>query len=156
MLDPLPEPPTNALFVNVFSTGIDQNVAFRQHDEKHKKLRRVMASALHPAAARSYADLHTTTSAYFLNDIMDRMRGDVLTINARNNSEKSKSIDENGQCEVLIASIRDTIGRFIMRMTYGHVAVENDPLLAIANEVVLFLTTGFSKHYWVNDFPICE
>lgn len=75
---------------------------------------------------------------------MERMRGEIQT----------PTDDQNGDCEALVASIRDTIGRFIMRVAYGHIVVENDPLLAIANEVVVFLIIGFSKHYWVNDFPI--
>lgn len=134
--------PRNVMLIEL--AGTDRHIAFRQHDERHRKSRRVMASALHPAAARSYADLHTSSSAYFLNSIMARMKGDIDT----------PKNDKNGDCDALAASIRDTIGRFIMRMAYGHIAVDNDPLLAIANEVVVFLIIGFAKHYWVNDFPI--
>ncbi|KAF8597611.1 cytochrome P450 [Ceratobasidium sp. AG-I] len=137
--------------------GLNRSVAFRNHDERHRKSRRVMASALHPAAARSYADLHTANSAFFLNNIMSRLRGDIRTGASREGGENRIS-DGNGQgdCEALVASIRDTIGRFIMRMTYGHVVRENDLFLAIANEVVFFITVGFARHYWVNDFPILQ
>lgn len=119
-----------------------------------------MASALHPTAARSYADLHTASSAFFLNNIVGRMNGEIQTHAAESSNEddgnRSTEGDGKGDCEALVASIKDTIGRFIMRMTYGHVVRENDPLLAISNEVVVFLIVGFARHYWVNDFPIRE
>ncbi|QRW13270.1 cytochrome P450 family protein [Ceratobasidium sp. AG-Ba] len=41
-----------------------------------------------------------------------------------------------------------------MRMTYGHVVVENDPLLQMVRRQADYIMTGFAKHYWVNDLPI--
>ncbi|KAG9118574.1 hypothetical protein FRC07_006852 [Ceratobasidium sp. 392] len=104
-----------------------------------------MASSLHPAAARSYADLHTATSAFFLRDIVDRL-GAL--------SGKNHVVIEPNHSVPMVASIQDAIGRFIMRMTYGHIVVENDPLLAMVKRQAEFLLTGFAKHYWVNDIPI--
>lgn len=125
-------------------SGFGSNVGFRDHDELHKKYRRVMASSLHPAAARSYASLHATTSAFFLRDIVDR-------INALSNSEHVAI--EASHSDLLASSVQDAIGRFIMRMTYGHVAVEDDPLSRMVRSQAEFLLNGFSRHYWVNDIP---
>ncbi|KAF8754586.1 cytochrome p450 [Rhizoctonia solani] len=41
--------------------GWATSAAFRNHDETHKKMRRVLASALHPTAARSYGPQHSVT-----------------------------------------------------------------------------------------------
>ncbi|KAG9083782.1 hypothetical protein FRC06_004370, partial [Ceratobasidium sp. 370] len=104
-----------------------------------------MASSLHPAAARSYTELHTATSAFFLRDIVDRLKS---------LSNESHIVIEPNHSVPLEASIQDAIGRFIMRMTYGHVVVENDPLMAMVKRQTEYLLTGFARHYWVNDFPI--
>lgn len=104
-----------------------------------------MASSLNPAAARSYASLHATTSAFFLRDIVDRIN---LCPNSAN------SVVALSHSTLLAASIHDAIGRFIMRMTYGHVVVENDPLLQMVRRQADYIMTGFAKHYWVNDLPI--
>ncbi|KAF8597618.1 cytochrome P450 [Ceratobasidium sp. AG-I] len=136
-------------------TGAGDTVVFRQHDERHRKLRRIIASALHPAAARSYAELHTTSASYFLRAISARIKSGATP--GGSTTEGSSYIDTKpmgNNSETVLESVRDTIGRFIIRMTYGHVVVEDDPILAIANRMVEFVTTGFSKHYWVNDFPI--
>ncbi|KAG8752266.1 hypothetical protein FRC12_012051 [Ceratobasidium sp. 428] len=125
--------------------GFGETVGFRNHDELQRKYRRVMASSLHPAAARSYSELHTATSAFFLRDIVDRL-------NALSNG--NHLVIEPNHSVPMAASIQDAIGRFIMRMTYGHVVVENDPLLAMVRNQAEFLLVGFSRHYWVNDLPI--
>ncbi|KAG9114895.1 hypothetical protein FRC07_007609, partial [Ceratobasidium sp. 392] len=125
--------------------GFGRTVGFRNHDELQRKCRRVMASCLHPAAARSYADLHTAASAFFLRDLVDRLSA---------LSSTNHLVIEPNHSVPMAASIRDAIGRFIMRMTYGHVVVENDPLLAMVKRQSELLLTGFAKHYWVNNIPI--
>ncbi|KAG8697140.1 hypothetical protein FRC08_006715 [Ceratobasidium sp. 394] len=135
--------PQNVMLFEMCEFG--QTVVFRNHDETHRKHRRVMASALHPAAARSYAELHSTTSAFFLHDLVNRTTCHSLT---------SQPSAPSNHSVPLAAAIHDAIGRFIMRMIYGHVAVEDDPLLEIMKHQGGFLLTGFSRHYWVNDFPI--
>ncbi|KAG9089817.1 hypothetical protein FRC06_001375, partial [Ceratobasidium sp. 370] len=135
--------PQNVMLFEMCEFG--QTVVFRNHDETHRKHRRVMASALHPAAARSYAELHSTTSAFFLRDLVNRISLRSLT---------SHSGTKPNHSAPMAAAIHDAIGRFIMRMIYGHVAVEDDPLLNIARHQAEFILTGFSRHYWVNDFPI--
>ncbi|KAG8717383.1 hypothetical protein FRC08_007580 [Ceratobasidium sp. 394] len=135
--------PRNVMLFEMCEFG--HTVAFRNHDELQRKYRRVMASSLHPAAARSYAELHTATSAFFLRDIVDRLKS---------LSNENHIVIEPNHSVPMAASIQDAIGRFIMRMTYGHVVVENDPLLAMVKRQAEFLLTGFARHYWVNDIPI--
>ncbi|QRW11146.1 cytochrome P450 family protein [Ceratobasidium sp. AG-Ba] len=135
--------PPNIMMFDLCELGL--TATFRNQDELQKKQRRVIASALHPAAARSYATLHSATSAFFLRDLADR-------INALSNTEPA--ITQSSHFDPLIASIRDSIGRFIVQMTYGHVVAEDDPWLQRVREQTSFMVSGLSKHYWVNDFPI--
>ncbi|KAG8709920.1 hypothetical protein FRC08_017891 [Ceratobasidium sp. 394] len=135
--------PQNVMLFEMCEFG--RTIAFRNHDETHRKHRRVMASALHPAAARSYAELHSATSVFFLRNLVNRTSRHPLT---------SQPSAASNHSVPLAAAIDDAIGRFIMRMIYGHVAVEDDPLLEIMKHQGEFLSTGFSRHYWVNDFPI--
>lgn len=113
----------------------------------------MIASGLHPAAARSYAELHSSTSAYFLNDILKRMGGDT----SRSDKEALETnLVNDDQSKALTASIQDSVGRFILRMTFGHVAIKDDPLLERTNNLILFIISNFARHFWVDDFPICE
>ncbi|KAH7322091.1 cytochrome P450 [Rhizoctonia solani] len=92
-------------------------------------------SGLHPAAAaRSYADMHTSTTAFFLLDILNRIR----------ESESS----HNYHSEALVSSIQDSIGRFIMRMTFGYIVKENDPVLQRQNVLVQIVLPKFGTHFW--------
>lgn len=115
----------------------------------------MIASGLHPAAARSYADLHSSTSAFFLRDVLARTGGDTMIIPDRKEDTVNTTLtDLDNHSKALAASIQDSIGRFIMRMTFGYVAMEDDPLLITNNQLVLFTASNFAKHFWVNDFPI--
>ncbi|KDN46076.1 hypothetical protein RSAG8_04583, partial [Rhizoctonia solani AG-8 WAC10335] len=115
-------------------TGMEHSVIFRDHDEKHKKLRRIVASGLHPAAARSYADLSMATTAYFLRDVLVRIgRGPLAVGNEGGDSIDMYPIDKNSHSKALSESIQDSVGQ---------------------NRLVFLLTSGFATHYWANDFPI--
>ncbi|QRW13256.1 cytochrome P450 family protein [Ceratobasidium sp. AG-Ba] len=125
--------------------GMKSNVAFRNHDEVHKKYRRVMASALHPTIARSYADLHSSTTAFFLRDLLDR---------ANALSNRGYTMRTPNHYDSLVASVEDAAGRFIMRMTYGHVVVEDDPLLKTTKQLGEIAGEALAGLYWVDYFPI--
>ncbi|KAG9077645.1 hypothetical protein FRC06_008788, partial [Ceratobasidium sp. 370] len=51
-------------------------------------------------------------------------------------------------------SVRQELGAFFMRMTYGYVAVENDPVIRTAHQALRYYVQGFLGHFWVNDLPI--
>ncbi|KAB5589625.1 Cytochrome P450 family oxidoreductase [Ceratobasidium theobromae] len=104
---------------------------YRTHDECHKKMRRVIASVLHQTAARSYAPQHLEYTLEFLRRVYAK--------------------PEN------VANItKDVTGAFIMRLAYGHMVVENDPLLKIVHESNAFLAQTLNSYYLVNDFPILK
>ncbi|EUC60844.1 cytochrome P450 family oxidoreductase [Rhizoctonia solani AG-3 Rhs1AP] len=110
--------------------GWGTSPAFRKHDEQHKKMRRVMASALHPAAARSYASQHLDTTLGFLRAVAA--------------SPDSFMDATNG-----------AVGSFIMRLAYGYVSkTTKDPLLAMVHESFRYLGIATSTYFLVNDFPI--
>ncbi|CAE6473750.1 unnamed protein product [Rhizoctonia solani] len=110
--------------------GWGTSPAFRGHDERHKKMRRVMASALHPAAARSYASHHLDTTLHFLREV---------AVNP----------------EFFMDATNAAVGSFIMRLAYGYVSrTTKDPLLAMVHESFRYLGMATSTYFLVNDFPI--
>ncbi|CAE7160460.1 unnamed protein product [Rhizoctonia solani] len=110
--------------------GWGTSPAFRRHDEQHKKMRRVMASALHPAAARSYASQHLDTTLGFLRAVA---------------ASPESFMDETNTA----------VGSFIMRLAYGHVSkTGKDPLLTMVHESFRYLGIATSTYFLVNDFPI--
>jgi cytochrome P450 len=113
------------------SLGWSTGIGFSQHDERHKKLRRVIASALHPSAARSYASQHLDTTL----DLLRRI---------------SKNPGAFGK------HTSDVFGEFIIRLAYGYNAVENDTLLVMVREAFSYLAKGTALYFPVNDFPIRE
>ncbi|KAH7332899.1 cytochrome P450 [Rhizoctonia solani] len=110
--------------------GWGTSPAFRKHDEQHKKMRRVMASALHPAAARSYASQHLDTTLSFL-----------------------RSVAANP--ESFMDATNTAVGSFIMRLAYGYISkTTKDPLLAMVHESFRYLGVATSTYFLVNDFPV--
>ncbi|CAE6512303.1 unnamed protein product [Rhizoctonia solani] len=88
--------------------GWGTSPAFRKHDERHKKMRRVMASALHPAAARSYASQHLDTTLNFLRTVA-------------------------ANPEIFMDATNAAVGSFIMRLAYGYISqTTKDPLLGMS------------------------
>ncbi|KAG9086473.1 hypothetical protein FRC07_013079, partial [Ceratobasidium sp. 392] len=103
-------------------------VSWHTHDEWHKKIRRMMASALSPAAARNYAPQHTETAVRI---------------------SKSLMLNPSGFAETILQEL----GAFFMKMTYGYVAVENDPVIMTAHQAIGYYVMGFLCHFWVDWFP---
>ncbi|KAG8683512.1 hypothetical protein FRC08_014247, partial [Ceratobasidium sp. 394] len=121
--------PHNVLVNDIM--GWSTSVAFQPHDERHKRLRRVIASVLHPSAARSYATQHRDSTQ----DLIRRIAAAPVDFTKHTN---------------------DVIGAFIMRLAYGHVVTPNDPLLESVHLSMDYLGKGISKFYWVNHFPILK
>ncbi|CAE6512419.1 unnamed protein product [Rhizoctonia solani] len=110
--------------------GWGTSPAFRKHDERHKKMRRLMASALHPAAARSYGPQHLETTLGFLR---------ALAANP----------------ESFMDATNTAVGSFIMRLAYGYISKSTkDPLLSMVHESFRYLGIATSTYFLVNDFPI--
>ncbi|CAE6357824.1 unnamed protein product [Rhizoctonia solani] len=111
--------------------GWSQGVALHAHDERHKKMRRVIASALHPAAARSYAQQHMDNTLAFVRNI-------------------------SGSPRMFKEHAKNAIGAFILRMTYGHIVTKDDTFISLIHEAVHYFALGVGKHYWVNDIPLLK
>ncbi|QRV88264.1 cytochrome P450 family protein [Ceratobasidium sp. AG-Ba] len=104
------------------------SVAFHPYNERLKKARRVIASALHLTAAKSYASQHYESTL--------------------------------GLIHMIIASPDDyqkhinwVTGAFILGLTYGYNAIDDDPMLKLVRVAISYLRKGLSKLYWVNYFP---
>ncbi|QRV91901.1 cytochrome P450 family protein [Ceratobasidium sp. AG-Ba] len=125
--------------------GMKSSVGIRNHDEVHKKHRRVMASALNTTVARSYADHHSSTTAFFLRDLLDRtgaLSNGGHTVRAPNHFAS------------LAASADDAVGRFIMHMTYGHIVLENDPFVKANKQIGEIIGEAMAGRFWVDHLPI--
>ncbi|KAB5591457.1 Cytochrome P450 family oxidoreductase [Ceratobasidium theobromae] len=110
--------------------GWNTAVSFRKHDEFHKKMRRVMASALHPAAARSYAPQHLSNTLDLLCKIAEKP-------------------------ETFVDISTQVIGAFILRITYGYEPMtKEDPFIVRVHRAFQHLKYAASTYHLVNDFPI--
>ncbi|CAE6500017.1 unnamed protein product [Rhizoctonia solani] len=118
--------PRNVMMDDIM--GWSQGVGLHVHDERHKKMRRVIASALHPTAARSYAPQHLSNTLSFLNLI-------------------ARSPDKYRE------HATNAVGTFIVQMTYG---VGGKSLIPLAQETITYFALGLSSHFWVNDIPILK
>ncbi|KAJ1302292.1 hypothetical protein OPQ81_001109 [Rhizoctonia solani] len=122
--------PRNVMTNEILGWGTSP--AFRQHDEVHKKMRRVMASALHPAAARSYASQHLDMTLNFLRHVA---------------ANPASFLEYPNQ----------TNGSFMIRLAYGYVAREGkDPLVTLVHDTVRYAGRSLTDYYLVNDFPILK
>ncbi|KAG9119316.1 hypothetical protein FRC07_005710 [Ceratobasidium sp. 392] len=106
----------------------DRAVSWHPHNERHKKIRRLMASALSPSAARKYLHQQTETAITMCQKLM---------LGPLNFAE----------------SIRQELGVFFTRMAYGYVATDNDSSLQVAHHALGYYVRGFLGHFWVNDLP---
>ncbi|KDN46850.1 hypothetical protein RSAG8_03927, partial [Rhizoctonia solani AG-8 WAC10335] len=105
---------------------------FRNHDELHKKMRRVLASVLHPRAARSYASQHLDTTFSLLRKV------------ASNPGSFMESIDA-------------VIATFTVQLAYGYSPkTQQDPVLSLVHDATRYAAASLGKHWLVNDFPLLK
>ncbi|CCO35411.1 O-methylsterigmatocystin oxidoreductase OS=Aspergillus flavus (strain ATCC 200026 / FGSC A1120 / NRRL 3357 / JCM 12722 / SRRC 167) GN=ordA PE=2 SV=1 [Rhizoctonia solani AG-1 IB] len=112
--------------------GWSTSPALCNHDETHKKMRRVLASALHPTAARSYGPQHVDTTLDLLREIV---------------SDPTSFME----------SASAAIGSFTIRLAYGYVPkTRKDPILPMAQESARYAGISLTQHWLVNDFPLLK
>nr|AVZ23842.1 cytochrome P450 [Thanatephorus cucumeris] len=122
--------PRNVMTSEILGWGTSP--AFRQHDEVHKRMRRMMASALNPEVARSYASQYLDTTLNLLRRI------------AANPSS-------------FLGCANDVNGAFMIQLAYGYaVRDEKDPILSLVHDAVWYLARATTKYYVVNDFPMLK
>ncbi|QRV96243.1 cytochrome P450 family protein [Ceratobasidium sp. AG-Ba] len=103
-------------------------VSWHPHNERHKKLRRIMASALSPAASRKYAREQTETALKI---------SKVLMLSP----------------PTFAQDMRQELGSLFMRIAYGHIAVENDPIIRMSHQALGYMFRGLFGYFWVDDLP---
>ncbi|QRV90475.1 cytochrome P450 family protein [Ceratobasidium sp. AG-Ba] len=118
----------NVMVYDIMNWGT--SVAYQPHDERHKKSRRVIASAFHPAAAKSYAMQHRDSALDLIRLI-------------------------NEQPDDFEKHVKEISGAFVMRLVYGHIVTKDDPMLKTVREAISYLGKG-SRFFWVNQFPILK
>ncbi|CAE6446397.1 unnamed protein product [Rhizoctonia solani] len=111
--------------------GWSEGVSFHQHDEWHKKQRRILASALHPTAARSYESQHLDSTLELLRRI----------------SQDQKSFQKH---------VSDIVGDFILRLAYGYTPGQDDTILATVHRAFSYLAKASARYFLVNDFPFLK
>ncbi|QRW20715.1 cytochrome P450 family protein [Rhizoctonia solani] len=112
--------------------GWATSAAFRNHDETHKKMRRVLASALHPTAARSYGPQHVETTL----DLLREVASDPT---------------------LFMESTNNAVATFAIRLAYGYTPkAQKDPILPLAQESIRYLGISVSNYWLVNDFPLLK
>lgn len=119
--------PSNVMANTLMGWGT--TVGFRSHDQLHKSLRRLLASALNPVEVRKYIPQQSETVATLVKQI---------------HSDPSH----------FIKSINGTISSFIMRTAYGFIPEQSVPFLDISLDAMRYLAVGTMSHFWVNWFPI--
>ncbi|CAE6482374.1 unnamed protein product [Rhizoctonia solani] len=112
--------------------GWGNSPAFRNQDEVQKKMRRILASALHPTIARSYASQHLDPAMSLLREV------------ASNPSSFMESIDA-------------AIGSFTVRLAYGYSPkTKQDPIFMLVHDAARYGLTSLAQHWLVNDFPLLK
>ncbi|QRV94754.1 cytochrome P450 family protein [Ceratobasidium sp. AG-Ba] len=106
-------------------------IGFQSYDERLKKSRRVIASALHLTAAKSYAAQHSDSTLDLIRLIASKPEGFIQHINL-------------------------VTGAFLLRLVYGYKVTEDDPVLKVVHEAITYLGKAFSKVYWVNHLPFLK
>ncbi|CAE6360896.1 unnamed protein product [Rhizoctonia solani] len=110
--------------------GWSEGVAFRKHDEWHKKQRRLMASALHHTAARSYELQHHNSTLELLRRI------------SRDQASFQKHVSA-------------AVGDFILRLAYGYTPGQDDTL-AMVHRAFSYMAKASVQYFLVNDFPFLK
>ena len=113
------------------SMGWGQTVSFGPHDQRHRTLRRLLSSALNPAAAAAYETLQSESTTALLEQIISRPLRFMHAVNEATSS-------------------------FIMRLAYGYVLEKNDPFVGISREAIRYFSICTMSHFWVNWFPMSK
>ncbi|CAE6511971.1 unnamed protein product [Rhizoctonia solani] len=108
--------------------GWNTSTVLHRHNNRHKQLRKTMASVLQQSQARTYSPLHSSNLLQFLRAL-------------------SKT-PEN-----YMNHIDDSASRFIMDLAYGHQIVEDDPLVKAVRAGQIYMEDGLATHQWVNSLP---
>ncbi|KAG9125281.1 hypothetical protein FRC07_008254 [Ceratobasidium sp. 392] len=138
--------------------GYNTSVGLHQPNERFKKLRRVMASAMHATAVRGYQPVEVENITYLLRRIAG-LGGDALTRvgptpGVPAGAVRTSDVAAVGQAvssSQPMGLVREAATRFILRVAYGYDVKPHDPLTGLIHAAMLKVREG--RYPLVEAFP---
>ncbi|CEL53545.1 O-methylsterigmatocystin oxidoreductase OS=Aspergillus flavus GN=ordA PE=3 SV=2 [Rhizoctonia solani AG-1 IB] len=124
--------------------GYDTSVALHQPDERFRKLRRVMASAMHATVVRSYQPIEVDNIKYMLRR-MAGLSGSALTSNDKVNAtsvNQAMGAGHPASSAQPMSLVREAVTRFILNVAYGHEAKPHDPFIGLIHAAMTKIREG--------------
>ncbi|QRW20828.1 cytochrome P450 family protein [Rhizoctonia solani] len=133
--------------------GYNTSVGLHQPDERFRKLRRVMASAMHATAVRSYQPIEVNNVKYMLRR-MAGLGGSMLTNNDKVNTasvNQAMGVGHPASSAQPMSLVREAATRFILNVAYGHEVKPHDPFIGLIHAAMMKIREG--KYPIVEAFP---
>ncbi|KAG8744054.1 hypothetical protein FRC10_010943 [Ceratobasidium sp. 414] len=130
--------------------GYNTSVGLHQPNERFRKLRRVMASAMHVTAVRGYQPAEVENVTYLLRRIAG-LGGDALTRSGPASGVSAGALRTSDVAAVGQAPILRAATRFILRVAYGYDVKPHDPLTGLIHAAMLKVREG--RYPLVEAFP---
>ncbi|KAG9090111.1 hypothetical protein FS749_000800 [Ceratobasidium sp. UAMH 11750] len=138
--------------------GYNTSVGLHQPNERFRKLRRVMASAMHTTAVRGYQPVEVENVTYLLRRIAG-LGGDALTRSGPTSGVPAGALRTGDVAAVgqAVSStqpmglVREAATRFILRVAYGYDVKPHDPLTGLIHAAMLKVREG--RYPLVEAFP---
>ncbi|CAE6450337.1 unnamed protein product [Rhizoctonia solani] len=124
--------------------GYNTSVGLHQPDERFRKLRRVMASALHATAVRSYQPIEVENIKYMLRR-MAGLGGSMLTSNDKVGAasvSQAMSVGHPVSSAQPMSLVREAATRFILSVAYGHEVKPHDPFIGLIHAAMMKIREG--------------
>lgn len=127
--------------------GYNTSVGLHQPDERFRKLRRVMASAMHATAVRGYQPVEVENVAYMLRR-MAGLGGAALTQATQGGPPaggavvSAESVGHPVSSVQPMGLVREAATRFILRVAYGYDVKPHDPFINLIHAAMLKVREG--------------
>ncbi|KAH7338199.1 cytochrome P450 [Rhizoctonia solani] len=124
--------------------GYNTSVGLHQPDERFRKLRRVMASAMHVTAVRGYQPLEVDNIKYMLRR-MAGLGGSTLTSNDKVNTasvSQAMGAGHPASSAQPMSLVREAATRFILSVAYGHEVKPHDPFIGLIHAAMMKIREG--------------
>ncbi|KAG8779934.1 hypothetical protein FRC12_023683 [Ceratobasidium sp. 428] len=153
--NPLPNEPIPLYTLRM---GYNTSVGLHQPDERFRKLRRVMASAMHATAVRGYQPIEVENITYLLRRIAG-LGGDALTRSGPASGVPPGALKVGDAAAVgqpvssaqPMGLVHRAATRFILRVAYGYDVKPHDPLTGLIHAAMLKVREG--RYPLVEAFP---
>lgn len=124
--------------------GYNTSVGLHQPDERFRKLRRVMASAMHVTAVKRYQPIEVENITYMLRR-MAGLGGSALTSKEKVTGASTNEAKNAGQpvsSAQPMALVREAATRFILRVAYGYEVKPHDPFIGLIHAAMMKIREG--------------